>query len=157
MPSRSLYDLVPEAHIAFMKALKDEVLGTKSFRVICVLRSFEEQYALWNQGRKKLEIVNGFRVAAGMDPITEAENQHTVTDTKHSKHLPDENGKSHAVDIICLDENRKWTWEEKYYDVVGPLFEKYGFKWGVMKLEKNGVLQRWDKGHLEWNHEPTGA
>jgi hypothetical protein len=150
MPTKNIDDLIPEASDAFIKAQADPDLLNKPFRVICVLRSFLEQEALYAQGRELLTQVNERRKKAGLPNITEEENRHSVTWTMKGAHLPDANNKSRAVDIVALDKNGRITWEDIYYNAIGPIFEHYGFKWGVWLHDKTGRLYHSDKGHMEW-------
>lgn len=49
--------------------------------------------------------------------------QRGVSKTMNSKHLPDKNGIVRAVDIVPYV-NGKYTWENKYLDVLIPVFEE---------------------------------
>jgi len=150
MPTKNIDDLIPEARDAFQKAQKDPDMKNKPFQVICVLRSLLEQEALYAQGRELLDQVNARRSRAGMIWITADENKHQVTWTLKGAHLPDANGKSRAVDFVALNEQGRTTWDEKYYDLIGPIFERYGFNWGVLKTGKDGKKYLTDKGHIQW-------
>jgi len=148
--TKNIDDLTPPAAAAFRTAQADPDMLNKPFKILCVLRSLLEQEALYAQGREPLIIVNNRRHKAGMVLITEAENKKPITWTMKSAHLPDADGKSHAIDIAALDKNGQITWDLMYYNAIGPIFVHHGFKWGVWLRDKNGVLYHTDKGHFEW-------
>jgi len=150
MGTRNIDDLVPEAAAAFRIAQADQDFKNKPFQIICVLRTQVEQQALYAQGRKNLDQVNALRKSAGMVSITADENKHPITWTMQSPHIPNKDGKSRAVDILALNQKNRPTWELIYYNAIGPIFEHYGFKWGVWLRDKTGKLYHTDKGHLEW-------
>lgn len=91
-----------------------------------VLRTEMEQTAFYAQGRETLENVNKFRKDAGMYLLTAKENENEVTWTRHSKHFPDDTGKSRAFDFCVLKEGRTATWDTKWdndKDAVGDYIE----------------------------------
>lgn len=53
-----------------------------------------------------------------------------ASQTMHSRHLPNKNGLSEAVDIIIYV-NGKSTWDPKYYRKVASAFFKAAFELGV--------------------------
>lgn len=112
MPSTKLSDLEPdvqamfEATVAACKAIGITVVVT------CTLRSIAEQTALYAQGRNTLAEVNRLRKIAGLYALADSENKNCVTWTMHSKHLPNANGKSIAVDFAISD-GKKISWDIK--------------------------------------------
>ena len=105
MASRSLKDLTLEAQDAFEKfelALQAE--GLAWFKRCCTYRSQAEQNALWCRGRYKLAVVNATYKAAGLAPITEAENKRPVTWARKSVHTQRE-----AVDYFIEKDGRYCT------------------------------------------------
>lgn len=102
--------------IKLIEKAKNE-LGLKVI-VTSVARQYEEQVALYAQGRQKLEEVNLLRKVAKMSPITQKENK-VVTWTLASKHiirLTDDdptNDLSRAIDFGILDKNGKYVGDEK--------------------------------------------
>ena len=73
--------------------------------VTSVDRTFQEQAALWFQGRHPLEEVNQLRKFAKLPQITEIQNR-IVTWTMNSKHIPDETGKSRAFDFAIIRDSK---------------------------------------------------
>lgn len=122
--------------------------------VTSVDRLFQEQMALFAQSRQPLAEVNLFRKAVGWVPITEEENEKTVTWTMASKHiinlldLDPANDKSRAVDYGIVIAG-KYITEDKdldangipEYDELGLLGEKIGgkrIKWGGRFKDRKG-------------------
>jgi len=83
-----------------------------------------EQDALWAQGRLSLKEVNGFRVLAGLQPITFEQNR-KVTWVKKSRHTDRE-----AFDIAMLDKDGKVTWMTIAYKAAGRIGKSVGLVWG---------------------------
>ena len=73
----------------------------------------------------------------------------STSKTKLSKHMPNENGFSEAVDIVLKIDN-KWTWDPEYifyYDFLGKLVEFHlgdQIKWG------GRFKNFYDGPHFEW-------
>lgn len=104
-------------------------------------RDSTEHRAYYAQGREPLESTNGFRKAAGLPPITEAENARKVTWVQFSKHMLWTDGApaSLAVDFCIVDGSRKPVWDPKAdvdkdgvpdYEAVGRIAEACGLVWG---------------------------
>jgi hypothetical protein len=86
MSSRKIKDLTPrmqEKILFFEMKLMEAGLH---FHRSCTLRTQGEQDALWKRGRYPLDVVNVEYKAAGMAPITAAENKRPVTWVKISVH-----------------------------------------------------------------------
>lgn len=144
MASKDIKDLTPAMQVFFQK-FKNEMDKNKiSFVVTCTARTVKEQQALYAQGRQNLSEVNTLRKMAGLDPITNAEENKKVTWTLASKHIIDlddgntDNDKSRAFDIV-ITKNKKATWDIKVdvnenkipdYTEAGEIGEKIGLKWG---------------------------
>lgn len=147
MASRKIEDLTPrmqEKIRIFEERLETAVSGV--FKRSCTYRSQQEQNALWKRGRASLAIVNeGYR-AAGLAPITEAENRHAVTWTVLSVHTNREavdyfiqrDGK-YCTDIkVDTDGDHIPDWEE-----FGRIAEECGLEWG-------GRWKKADLPHVQW-------
>lgn len=107
-----------------------------------------EQFALWVQGRYSVEVVNARRKAAGLWPITEAENKRTVTSRDGIRKVS-EHQKGRAVDVVATNDpdglgplKASISWHEVRYLPLGPLAKKFGLVWG-------GWWTRVDRPHLE--------
>lgn len=117
--SRDLNETTPRMRDFALKliGLAKEELGIRVI-VTNVARRYEEQVALYAQGREILENVNKLRTRAGMGPITHKENI-KVTWTLASKHiinLSNDNitdDLSHAIDFGILDKNGKYQGDIK--------------------------------------------
>jgi hypothetical protein len=92
------------------------------------VRSLAEQDALFWQGRDTLEVVNGKRKTAGLQPITAAQNRGTVTFARAGK-SPHNYGA--AIDLVGI-KNRQALWESKpIWDIVGEVvLANPEFTWG---------------------------
>ena len=149
MASRELDDLLPGTQKkieAWLQACEGIIL--QQVFVLCTYRSQEEQNALWAQERYPLVEVNRIRELANMPPITETENHHAVTWTRHSKHT-----ERRACDWALKMPN---IWDLKAdidgdhipdYTEVGQLAEKFGLQWGIINSKKEHV----DLGHVQDN------
>lgn len=96
------------------KFMVNEGIGLQMV-LTCVLRTYEEQIALYAQGRQSLQAVNALRNKAGMVPILEKDNGYEVTWTMNSKHFPNAEGKGRAFDFALLVPGKKIiTWDTKW-------------------------------------------
>lgn len=110
----------------------------------CTARSYQEQLALYAQGRNPLSYTNALRKAAGLGPITESENQNKVTWTMNSEHITNladtdrSNDKADAWDFAVVD-GKTATWNIKVdvnknhigdYEEAGKIAEELGLEWG---------------------------
>jgi peptidoglycan L-alanyl-D-glutamate endopeptidase CwlK len=142
--SRRIEDLNPAVaekcrrFIALCKERGIDVIVTST------LRAEAEQLALFAQGRKALRAVNGLRAAAGLSPITVAQNK-IVTKSLTSPHQS-----GCAFDVVILSsppnlggvaEGRGGvpTWDVKVdvnenhipdYEEIGRIGESIGLRWG---------------------------
>ena len=104
-----------------------------SLLVTSTLRTEDEQVALFSQGRAQLVVVNLLRRRAGLKPIGDGENAHTVTQcdgvNAKSKH---QGGR--AVDVVILDKfgNPIWIMGKAIaeYKQLGVIAKANGFNWG---------------------------
>lgn len=124
MASRNPDDLCPEAREKyFLFEAKMQEAGL-DFKLTCTARSYEEQFALYQQGRLDLVHVNELRKEAGLPPITEEENKRKVTWTLSSKHIVWNIGEgARAFDIVLLKDGRA-HWDLKV-DVQGDSIPDY--------------------------------
>lgn len=67
-----------------------------------------------------------------------------VSWTKNSRHLPDETGKSNAIDIVPLSvlNLKNWAPDHPDWQKLGAIGEKLGLRWG-------GRWKQRDMGHFE--------
>ncbi len=147
MASRKIEDLTPrmqEKIRIFEKRLETAVPGV--FKRSCTYRSQQEQNALWKRGRCALAIVNEAYLAAGLAPITEAENRRPVTWTVLSNHTAREavdyfiqrDGK-YCTDIkVDTDGDNVEDWEE-----FCRIAAECGLEWG-------GTWKKRDIPHVQW-------
>ena len=144
MASRKLEDLTPELHF---KALAHQIKCKESgidILFTCTARSFQEQMALYAQGRQDIIEVNKLRLYAGLIPLLPQENHKKVTWTMASKHIinlednTSTNDKSKAYDIVVV-KNGKAIWDIKAdidkdlipdYEECGIIGERLGLVWG---------------------------
>lgn len=144
MPSRKIEDLTPILQpiaTEFVVRCKEAGIDTM---FTCTARSFQEQVALYAQGRQELEEVNRLRKIAFLPPINAEMNKREVTWTLASKHIINlyddiaENDKAHAFDIVVL-KNGKAVWDVKAslnendipdYAECGAIGKSLGLFWG---------------------------
>lgn len=144
MSSRKLEDLVPELeNKARVWLIKCEEAGLKVI-ITCTARSFQEQMALYAQGRQDIDEVNRLRQLAGMNPILPQDNHKKVTWTMASKHIINlyddisDNDKARGFDFAIV-KNGKVIWDIKVdiddddvpdYEEAGMIGESLGLIWG---------------------------
>jgi hypothetical protein len=145
MSTRDPDDLTPEMFARYQMwsvGMTEAGLWYILTRVAC---DYQEQVALFAQGRNNLNAVNWYRKLAGLAPIPRQEN-HIVTWTLNSFHivsLSDNdsfNDKSRAFDFaITTPDNRRVLWDLKVdtntssgpdYHEAGVLWEGLGGVWG---------------------------
>lgn len=144
MASKNLADLTPECRKKAELFLQLCEKAGVPVLVTCTARTVREQVALYAQGRQSTGEVNRLRMAAGLPPITDGQNEHCVTWTLASRHLIDlddsrtDNDLARAFDVAILA-NGKPTWDIKVnvnkneipdYVEIGKLGESVGLVWG---------------------------
>ena len=123
-------------------------------------RSTEEQAALYAQGRQPLWDVNMLRSRVGMSPITETENQRTVTNARPGASEHNANP-ARAVDMVIVDLHNgvNYVWDAGLdldtdgiaeYVELGRIGEQLGLTWG-------GAWKMKDWGHFELPAEDSVA
>lgn len=135
--SRKLTDLTPDARLRAGKAFADLLRKNIPHVVTYTLRTEEEQYALWCQGRKTLKDVNFARAKVGLYLLSEEENKYTVTNCDGKRKSEGGTGRSahqtgNALDVVPL-ENGKAIWpvlEDSRWKEISASFIAQGFTWG---------------------------
>lgn len=132
----TLHPLVREKAEELKQRAEDE-LGLRTVITEC-LRTNEEQVALYAQGRKQLSVTNALRAEAGMPPITDAQNSHTVT--KAANAASSFHGYGLAWDMAVLSPDGKqidWSSKSDWNDddvndwlQLGELAVSMGIEWG---------------------------
>ena len=168
MSSRSLDDCIYQLKV-FTNILipRAKLELTLTVFVVCVMRLYQEQEALFAQGRMNIYEVNLLRQKAGMQPLA-AHLNNIVTWTLDSKHvirLEDkriDNDKSRAVDYGLLDKFGNYRGDMKAdvnednisdYKQLGDLGMKisielnYPIVWGG---DPNSRFKGKDPSHFEW-------
>lgn len=134
--STKLSDLKPEAQVAAARALADLKARGIPYVVTYTLRTYEEQAALYAQGRKHIEVVNSLRAFAMLPPITEGENN-VVTNCDGIRIAEGGKGRSPhqlgtALDVVPLDKGRA-VWpptSDPRWKQIAKSFKAQGFEWG---------------------------
>lgn len=107
----------------------------------CVARSkIDQVLARLKQAGISITIIDVLRT-----PKEQEENiRRGVSWTKHSKHLPDKNGKSNAIDIAPTEllKEKNWAPASPLWQIIGQEAKAAGLKWG-------GDWKQKDMGHLE--------
>ena len=89
-----------------------EILAPNYIRLTSSIRTLAEQTALYAQGRDDYDKICLLRAYAKLYPLTEAEARKKVTWTMRSMHLPDEEGYSHAYDVVLvMADGRTVCWD----------------------------------------------
>jgi hypothetical protein len=145
MPSRDLADVDRKLAHTFREMLSrfDRERGRlgEELRISQTLRTRLEQAIYYLQGRVTTQALNQVRAAAGMPAIKDAENK-VITKTLASKHLPNKDGKSEAIDIFIMRKNKAvWDGSDPAYQVAVAIGKSLGLKWGGD--------WGWDAGHFE--------
>lgn len=130
-----------ELHHLFLE-MNANLQGRAKPRLAYVLRTFAEQNALYAQGRKILEEVNGLRAKAGMPPIAAVENSRKVTNAPAGLSI---HNYGLAFDIVMLhDKDGNGSYETASWDSnidfdgdgisdwmeVVTIAKRYGWSWG---------------------------
>lgn len=158
--SKRLEDLNEKTQVAIRNALKECEAKKIQVVVTYTFRTYEEQAALYAQGRKPLNEVNALREKAGMFPIKEylgkdkkvhSDNEYIVTNCDGIQIAKGGKGRSahqlgNAVDVVPdMDESEKevpgWPipsdprWKE-----ISDILKSHGFIWGGdWTKEKDGL------------------
>lgn len=165
MSSRNLSDAIPELREFAMNLLNraEEEIGFKVI-ITSVARTYEEQIALYAQGRQPYEEVNILRRVAGMPPIVQSQNR-KVTWTMASKHiirLTDDipnNDFSRAIDFGIVDSNGRYVGSDKAdidednlpdYLELGELGNRIKDELGLPILWGGDFRTTKDYPHFEW-------
>jgi hypothetical protein len=144
MPSREISMMTPLMVSLYYKFEAAMQQAGVPFLVTCTARTYQEQVALYAQGRQMIDEVNYLRKAAGLPPITLNENKKKVTWTLASKHIINlqdgdpRNDLSRAFDIVILKDG-KAIWDVKAdinknnipdYKEAGSIGKSVGLIWG---------------------------
>lgn len=81
-------------------------------------------------------ISEGLRTQALQDHYVSIQRSHT----RHSLHLRQKDGKSHALDFYALDEHGKYTTKHKYYRKIMQAFVTAAVELGV-EIELGGLWE----------------
>lgn len=97
--------------------------------IVTAYRSMDEQAALYAQGREEIDTVNGLREKAGMDDISETENERKVTKAKPGSSL---HNFKRAADIVNYpDGASEPEWDNSnFFKALFSHLEPLGWKWG---------------------------
>ena len=135
--SRRLEDLQPRVQAAAARAISDLMARGVPFAITYTLRTYEEQSALYAQGRETLSAVNEKRLKAGLRPLVESENKYTVTNCDGIKISEGGKGRSPhqlgtALDVVPEYDGRP-VWPDKSderWKQISGVFKQHGFEWG---------------------------
>jgi hypothetical protein len=119
-------------------------------------RSLGLQQAYHAQGRKPLAEVNELRKKEGLPPISEAENQYTITNADGVK-FPSAHQSGKAIDLFPLNINGGIWWGFNPKDpiwlalmqLIGAVAKKHGLIWGGDWKKDPKDLIGWDPWHVE--------
>lgn len=143
---RDINSLTPAARDAAEKGLA--ILKARGIRFFVneTLRTRATQEAYHAQGRQPLAQVNALRSAAGLWPLTPAENKKTITDTLISKHMS-----GRAIDICPadLDGNPRWKAPQAEWEAIAVVMKSVGFEWGGDWNRPRAGVMGWDAPHYQ--------
>jgi len=154
--NKSLDALLPGPAAAARSALAELAAADIACAVTSTLRTADEQYALWCQGRKSIGVVNAARAIAMMQPIGAAENGHTVTNADGRKQSEGGTGRSAhqagiALDVVPVEHGRP-VWPggaDPRWATIAAAFQRHGFEWGGdWTMAKDGIAP--DRPHHQW-------
>lgn len=148
--STKLDDMTPAAGGAAFHALAELQHAGIQAVVTYTLRTYDEQAALYAQGRRTLDAVNELRKKAGLYEIKEylgkdkkihSDNEYTVTNCDGRKKSEGGTGRSPhqtglAIDVVPdLDPSEKSVpgWpapSDPRWSKIAEVFKKHGFEWG---------------------------
>jgi len=101
-------DMSPTLRKKYLDFSYEMILASLPFDLTRVASSYQEQVALYAQGREPLSIVNKYRAMAGLYLLKTEKENIIVTWTLNSKHIVNRENKSvfddysHAFDIILI-------------------------------------------------------
>jgi peptidoglycan LD-endopeptidase CwlK len=122
---KDIKTLLPEVQILARSLVHAADKIGITIKVISGLRTYEEQHAIYLQGRESLEVVNAARRKAGMEPIDQKENKEVSrADAGHSNH-----NFQIAFDIGVF-EGKNYLDESPLYKAVAVLGKQLGLSWG---------------------------
>ena len=129
---KKLEELHPVAMVAAVSAvaaLKDAGI---LFAITSTRRTWEEQFALYAQGRKSLDEVNVLRDKAKMPRIKEVDNTYVVTNCDGIK-IKSRHQSGRAIDVVPADERGNPHWPPPYdgrWGKIAWVMKRFGFSWG---------------------------
>lgn len=122
--NRSLDDLNLEFRTLLQKFIIEcQNVGVKVL-IYNTLRTKEEQYALYLQGRAPVKKVNEARKKAGLPPISSSENR-VVTNLRDSPHCH-----GLAADFVPVVDGKVVWNDHKLWAICGKIAERVGLEWG---------------------------
>lgn len=130
--SKRLSDLQPAAFKAATAAGENLRLLGIPYADTSTLRTQEEQYAFWCQGRKPLVLVNDARRIAGLWSIKDAENKYTITNCDGIK-TKSAHQSGLALDRVPVDARGSPCWppaSDPRWIQIAMVMEAHGFEWG---------------------------
>jgi peptidoglycan LD-endopeptidase CwlK len=129
--STKLEDLLPDIQFKARHAINELKEKGIPFVVTSTLRTTEEQYALYLQGRSTLDMVNKARFAAKMRPISQAENVYKVTNCDGSSMKSRHQG-GRAIDVVpAVNGNPVWPHDgDPRWQQIADVMKSSGFQWG---------------------------
>jgi peptidoglycan LD-endopeptidase CwlK len=123
---KNIKTLLPEVQILARSLIHAADKIGITIKVISGTRTYEQQNALYLQGRKPLAVVNAARKRAGMDPIDAQENKRRVTNAKGGQ---SNHNFGIAFDIGVFD-GKNYLGESPLYKAVAVLGKQLGLTWG---------------------------
>jgi peptidoglycan L-alanyl-D-glutamate endopeptidase CwlK len=135
--SIKLTDLQEDVRFKASKAIAILLKANIPYVVTYTLRTKQEQYALWCQGRKTLSEVNIERKKAGLYLLIDRENKQTVTNCNGTTKADGGTGISahqtgRALDVVPL-ENGRAIWPaltDLRWELIAKAFREQGFECG---------------------------
>jgi len=127
----SIEDLKPKAREAAKKALQELEDIDVAYAVTSTLRTTDEQYAYWLQGRKPLDEVNQARRKCGMRDISPAENKYTITNCDGTRYVSNHQS-GLALDVVPREGDRP-VWPAHFdsrWKAISIVMKRNGFTWG---------------------------
>ena len=146
---QSAHPVLRDELLTILKDCEIALSGRADVRFTFVLRSLEEQQAIFAQGRQAIAVVNNLRAKVKMPPITVAENKIVSYAQPGSSY----HNYGLAVDIVLIIDGRTAAWDvitdfdgdrvADWMEVV-KIFKKYGWTWGG-----DWVGKKYDAPHFQ--------